>query len=313
MSEDSSISQYNQSFIQGKDLPIFLWPKWLETVTPKAELHFLHASNDADKTVHLPVRKTKKYGLSILSLPALTPFTGLLFSKNCLQEEKLSLMKKLLENIDTHLCQLSFDKSFDFADLFISNDFRANYKISYQIDTSLSEEQLLANLKSNVRNRVNSLMSNFEFKFHDSTEEFNHLNQLTYKRQGLALPYSKELITHLHQAFNSSSNSHILIAKDHSGNAHAGLFLVNDSSTMYCLAIGSNPSYKSQHAISLLIWKAILFARENALIFDFEGSSIERVESFFRSFGGKQTRLQQLTRVSNPYLDFALKRFYKIS
>jgi hypothetical protein len=51
---------------------------------------------------------------------------------------------------------------------------------------------------------------------------------------------------------------------------------------------GSTPKGKQDSVHSLLLWEAIQWAMESGRIFDFEGSMIEPVERFFRTFGAHQ-------------------------
>lgn len=312
MSEDSSISLYKQIVGEGIDYPVFLWPEWLKLVTGSNELLMIHASLSQDKNAFLPVMASKKWGLKLLTMAPLSPYTDIVFSNDLNDEEKIDLTNKIIKKLNASLCQLSFKPLFKYADILMTNGFRSSTKISYLVDTSLPIDQLESNLKYSVRNKINTLKGQLEFEFEEEAKVFNHLNDLTYKRQGMKLPYPKNLIHDLHHALKEKNKSHILLAKDHDGLHHAGLFLVSDYKNMYCLAIGSNPDLRKSHAVTACIWEAIKLAKSLHLNFDFEGSSLPSVEPFFRRFGGKQIQYRQMTKVSNQYLDFFLQLLYKI-
>ena len=312
MSEDSSISLYKQIVGEGNDHPIFLWPEWLELVTKSNELILIQASFGQDSHAFLPAMSSRKWGIQLMTMAPLSPYTDIVFSANLSNEDKLSLTDKLVKKLKASLCQISFNPHFKYADVFMKNGFRSSTKISYMIETSLPISELEANLKYSVRNKINNLKGKLEFELEQDTNRFDHLNELTYKRQGLKLPYPKTLIHDLHQVLSSKKKSHVLLAKGHDGLEHAGLFLVSDYKTMYCLAIGSNPDLRQSHAVTALIWEAIKLAKSLHLNFDFEGSSLSSVEPFFRRFGGKQIQYKQMTKVSNQYLDYFLQLLYKI-
>lgn len=312
MNEDSSISLYKHLEAEGNNLPIFLWSDWLTSVCQVSELYILKSSIDTNKYALLPVRKTKKLGFTILSLPPLTPFSSILFSKNTTKEEQLTLVNKLIENIKASVFQISFDRSFQYSDLFIKHGFRSSDKVSYIIDTSIDQNDLLNNLKYNTRRTIKSELANFSFTMDSNPDSITELNNMTFERQNKNVPYSPTLLKKLHAHFGKTNNAHVLIVKDKSGTAHAGLFLVSDTKKMYCLAIGSDPSLRERNAVTLAIWKGILHAKNLGLAFDFEGSSLPNVEPFFRRFGGEQIRYKQLTKVNKKYLAYLLELVYKI-
>ena len=70
---------------------------------------------------------------------------------------------------------------------------------------------------------------------------------------------------------------------------HAGVYLVSDSRSVYYLLGGSDPELRNSGATSLLMWEAIRWASEQGKQFDFEGSIVEPIERFVRSFGARQT------------------------
>jgi hypothetical protein len=66
-----------------------------------------------------------------------------------------------------------------------------------------------------------------------------------------------------------------------------GLF-VWDSQSCYYLFGAALPAHKNSGAMSLLMWEGIQLAAAKGLSFNFEGSMVESVERFFRSFGARQ-------------------------
>ena len=311
MNEDSSISLYNRFVHIGNDLPIFLWPEWLSIVNQSHDLKILNSHDENGNEIFLPLMSSKKWGLKVLSLPPLTPFTDVVCNAENV-EKNLNLLSSLINKMDAHLIQFSCAPTFMFNDTIMSQGYRSSTKISYQIDTSDDLESIFGNIKDSIKNKIKLLSDDFSFILQDDANSFNVLNAKTFNRQGKKLPYSEKLIEALHQAFHKSGNSYILMAKDHNDNFHAGLFLVNDNQTMYCLAIGSDPSLRKSDAVTALIWEAIKMAKDKGINFDFEGSSLETVEPFFRRFGGKQIQYQQFTKVSNVFLDYLLQARYKI-
>ena len=102
-------------------------------------------------------------------------------------------------------------------------------------------------------------------------------------------------------------NSGILLmaeSKDDSNNCQAACFFVWDRYTMYYIAGGYDDSDKKGDAMSLLLWKGILLAKEKNLTFDFEGSMVPGIAEFFRSFGSEVSRYYQVEKVNASLLRF---------
>ncbi len=73
-------------------------------------------------------------------------------------------------------------------------------------------------------------------------------------------------------------------------------YVVWDRHAAYYLLGGGDPELRTSGASSLLMWEAILRAREVTDVFDFEGSMLKPVERFFRAFGGHQTPYLYVSR-----------------
>src|SRR5690606_4078446 len=82
------------------------------------------------------------------------------------------------------------------------------------------------------------------------------LNRLTFKRQGLKLPYSEELVQRVDQACLSRGCRKILIAEDSAGRHHAGVYIVWDQNSAYYLIGGGDPELRKSGATSLCLWEA---------------------------------------------------------
>ena len=54
--------------------------------------------------------------------------------------------------------------------------------------------------------------------------------------------------------------------------------------------------------MSLCMWHAIRFAASVSSRFDFEGSMLEPIERFFRSFGAQQLPYFKVTRTNSPFM-----------
>ena len=79
------------------------------------------------------------------------------------------------------------------------------------------------------------------------------------------------------------------VIRDKDGKAVSATVMVWDSHTAYCLATGMDHDFRKKNSIlnMLLFERMICDALEMGLDFDFEGSILRGVETFFRQWGGE--------------------------
>lgn len=238
-----------------------------------------------------PIVFTKKYGFTFVGMPTLTQTLGIQFSPDTNSTEKqkrytLELLNKLPKHT-TFIQNFNYNYN-NWMPLYWNGGFRQTTRYTYVID-DLSDLNSVWNLfsvslKKHIRKAERS-----EIKIHetDDIELFYEINKLTFKRQKLDIPYSIKYIKNLDDACSRNNARKIFIAKDQKGHIHCAVYLVYDKNSCYLLMNGNNPEFRSSSANNLLIWESIKFSAQVSKVFDFEGSMIESVEQFFRSFGAK--------------------------
>ena len=140
----------------------------------------------------------------------------------------------------------------------------------------------------------------------DDINCFLDVNEKTFHRQGLKLPYSREFIRRLYSACIVNKAGKIFLGRDNEGRIHAGVLIVWNENCAYYLMGGGDPALRNSGATSLVMWDAIQFASKISQIFDFEGSMLEPVERFIRGFGAKQTPYMSLTHSRSRRVSTAL-------
>jgi lipid II:glycine glycyltransferase (peptidoglycan interpeptide bridge formation enzyme) len=156
----------------------------------------------------------------------------------------------------------------------------------------LNDEKLLwTQCSENIRREIRKAQNRFSLNIRNdlSVQEFLDLNEKTFARQGMKLPYSRKFVTRLDTACRERSARKIFIAEDSEGRRHAGVYTVWDENSAYYLMGGSEPTLRNSGAMSFCMWEAIRFSATVTKNLDFEGSMLEPVERFFRAFGAIQT------------------------
>lgn len=115
------------------------------------------------------------------------------------------------------------------------------------------------------------------------------------------IPYSFEFVKNLFEKCKENSAVKMYFAK-YQDEVIAVNFLVYDDNTVYYLMGGIDPSKKDLGAMDAIQYESIKFALQSGRRFDFEGSMIESIEKYFRSFGAIQTPYFSISKTNSKLL-----------
>lgn len=287
-------------------LPIFCRDWWLDAVAP-GRWDVALVKKDGRVLAAMPYAMRRRMGFRIISQPPLTQVNGPWLApidgrvQNRLQSEK-NLYNALIDQLP-HFDHFSQNWHFTAANWlpFHWRGFRQTTRYTYRLPALDDLDSIWTGLSSNIRCDVRKARDRFSLVLRDSPtlEEFLDLNVMTFARQGMKLPYSRDLVRGIETACARRMCRKILIAEDSEGRAHAGVYIVWDENSAYYLMGGGDPALRNSGATSLVMWEAIRFAARVTQSFDFEGSMIEPVEKFFRAFGAKQTAYHSVFKTNS--------------
>ena len=96
------------------------------------------------------------------------------------------------------------------------------------------------------------------------------------------------------------------------GSVHAALYIIWDKTTAYYWLGGSAIAHRNSGALTLLIWEIMQdVAQKGIQIFDFTGSDLENLESFFSAFNAEKKTYFKVSRYGNRALKFVDKLLRK--
>ncbi len=164
--------------------------------------------------------------------------------------------------------------------------FKQSSRYTYLID--LNNKNLLEQANARLRNKIlNAKQLNYEFRAIDDFNSALHLIEKTFERQGINLPVKREQLINLENTLKANQAIHSIGVYDDSANLLAALCLFYDNKTAYLVWNGMKKEIENG-LNEALIFEGIVWAQEKGLqTFDFEGSMIPSIESFYRQFGGK--------------------------
>lgn len=115
------------------------------------------------------------------------------------------------------------------------------------------------------------------------------VDHATYAARSTRPPYRRERLVNQLRTLSDHGCLYKKCVKDPDGNIHAAAAIVYDDKTSNLIINGSRPEYRRFGGNTLLIDHMIDYTSSRMAVFDFEGSMHERIEAFYRGFGGTLT------------------------
>ncbi len=288
-------------------MPVFCSPWWLDATAGAGNWGIAEVRQNSQILASMPwVLKQNRLGLRILSQPALTQTLGPWIAEppqktkygTRLAREK-DLMEALINQLPHyHVLRQNFAPEITNWLPFYWHGFQQTTRYTYRLDLSCERDDLWAGFQENVRREIRkAIKRGVVIEESKDIDAFLVLNEKTFLRQGMNLPYTKSYVRNFFSASLAHQAGKIFLARDEDGRVHAGNLIVWNKHCAYYLMGGGDPQLRNSGAMSLAMWHAIEFASKVAKIFDFEGSMIEPVERFFRGFGAVQTPYFAMTHV----------------
>ncbi|GAA3706785.1 GNAT family N-acetyltransferase [Oceanisphaera sediminis] len=309
----SNKNKYRQLCEKEITIPIFSQAWWLDSVAGDGWDVVLVEKGD-EIHASMPYVTKKKYGLTILSQPALTQHLGpwlrpsvAKYARRLAQEK--DLLQALYSQLPMHVhySQNWHHQCTNWLPLHwmgYAQTTRYTYIINELNDLDMVNKNFDTNIRTDIRKAQNK--AGVKVVTDLPIDTFLKLNRKVFSRQGMTLPYSEELVKRIDKNATSRNAGKCFIAVDEQGRHHAGVYIIWDNNSAYYLLGGGDPDLRNSGATSLCMWEAIQFAATVTKSFDFEGSMIEPIERFFRAFGAQQVPYFSVSRTQSRFLKAAL-------
>ena len=244
-----------------------------------------------------------KYGQKMLITPPFLTNIGLSFKNPASKGVKhLSNEKELLLAIADQIksesakeIDLVLPYSFKDAQVFQQSGFEVGLKYTYLLDLTQTENELLANLTSNRRKNIKQIeKEQLTFKSFDDKKQICQWANETLTKGG-----AKYDIQVIETIVEYAIEEGIAICTTTSKNdtvlaMHFSIILEGVATYLF--------SYKKGElaiAGTCGLWNNIMTSKQHeAHTFDFAGSSVPRIEKFFREFGGELTPMINIKKSS---------------
>lgn len=291
------------------EIPLFLQYSWMDIVAEPNEWDVALVGTENEVLAFMPYFKKRKLKFEIITVPPLTPYMGpwLHYPQGQKEATRLSFEKKMMEQLISQLPKTDKFIQYFHPEItnwlpFYWNGFEQSTRYTYVISDLSNSENLFNNLQGNIRREIAKAQKTVVVSECEEVQTLHQLKEKDFAAKSQEINYSATYFNHVYQKLKANGCCKSWVAKDVDGKAIASLLLVWDDESAYYLAGAVDPDNKNTGAMSLLMWTAILFSSAVSNTFNFEGSMIEPVERFFRSFGAKQTPYFEIRKTDSKLL-----------
>jgi hypothetical protein len=227
------------------------------------------------------------FGVRQLRMP---PYTRMLGPTFALPASKASsrlvtirrMTEELIDQLPTHdrLC-MTLAPTSEAAFAFSVSGYTLEPDYTFQVSRDVSSADLWTEMDQKTRNAIRAADRKWTVSRHYDLERFNRLS-LTNHPGNLN---DFDVLGRLFAECVSRGRAVILAAADDDGHDAASAILVWGEGTAYYWLSARHPTLATGGTNSLLIWHAMQFAKENDLIFDFDGFGNRSRGLFLEKFG----------------------------
>lgn len=277
-------------------LPLFSRAWWLDAAAGPDAWDVVLVRNAGEVVAAMPYVLSRRYGLNVIAQPPLTQTLGPWFRACAANPAKrMSNEKEYMEELIERLPAFDhFNQNWHYSYTnwlpFAWNGFRQTTRYTYILPDIRNTEAVWAGLHTKARGECKKAAGRFGLDIVRDVplDKFLMLNRMIFERQGMAVPYSQEVVRRIDAACARRGCRMIVAAADKEGRMHAANYVVWDENSAYGLLNGSDPALRTSGALTLCVWEGIRLTSQLTKRFDFTGSMLKPVERFIRSFSATQ-------------------------
>lgn len=242
--------------------------------------------------------RTKLRGISALIDPSYAPHCGLFaelpektgFKKNQLIKDIMLAITTCLQNRNEKIISLSFPPEFRDFQIPSWNGFEVRTKYTYRLALEGDLTSIFENYDPKLRSSLQKYLKGEVLLDHNVTSQ-ELIDQVLRLQKDQKVRKKEDFLIGLINNYISEEKNQFLTCKlMHDAQIANVTFCIHGRSTCYYLLGAINKNVKAKNAGAICLHDSIIRAHQKGLkVFDFEGSSIPAIETFFRSFGGELT------------------------
>ena len=269
---------------------------------------------DGEWQAVVPFVVTRRWGITNVAQPTFAQYWGICFRNRAFNHlyQQLSWKRRIVLAIADYfqkydLFTQNFSPCFNYPIPFHWHGYQIHTRYTYQLGLEQEEAQLYEGLAAPLRRQIQKAQrNNLNIMEERSPASLLSLIRANEMKGNLILGKNMTNYQRLKKLSNwlvEEERGRLFIALDEAGQSQAaGLYGYFRGQCIY-LAGAVLPEARSSGAMSFLMWEAIRRAKASGSeIFDFEGSMLKGVESFFRKFGAQPVPYLQIHKNQLPLL-----------
>ena len=283
---------------------------WLDAVAPGAWRE-VRVEQGGNLMARWPFVVKERWGATMLGEPPLTQYLGPWFRPNTGKastqfSERRDLWGELLDRLPAHdflgtQCHPELEdwlparwKGFEQTTFY-------TLRVPPQPETETWNA-----LDANIRNAIRKAQKSLQVVRDMDLERMLDIQDLTYRRQGLATPQPRDLFRRVAEASRAQGRELSFTAVDEEGRIHAVLYAVVGVNEVHGIWSAGDPELRKFSGASVLYWEAIRAAHALGKTYNFGGSIIEPIHQFMRQFGTELVPFFQIQRSASRRMDLVL-------
>lgn len=302
--------KYRELCKKETSIPIFSRDWWLDATAGDSWDVVLVENKGGEIQASLPFMLKKRYGFTLITQPQLTQTLGpwirpstARYSKQLAQEKEL--LQALFDQLPPHdyYGQSWHHSRTNWLPLYWK-EYRQTTRYTYRIEDLSDLDKVWSSFSTQIRSKIIKAKKDYGLSVikSNSADDIIKLDQNVYEHQNIKTPYSDKIIKKIYDKTTQNNSGDVFIALDPDGTLCGGIFLIWDGDSAYLLMSGNNPKFRQYNAKALCIWESLMILQHSVNSFDFEGSMIERIESYNRNFGTTQTPYFHVTKIYSKIL-----------
>jgi len=256
----------------------------------------------------MPIFVKKKLGFKYITHPTLVKWMGPMIGEHVKEENR----EKVINSLFTQIPSNAYFEQNLYYDI-DKNEIPSSYQdhcapqYSYTLEDISDLEKTYAKITSNYRNnKIKKASANIIIEERHDVNLFYDIHKKSFDRQGMQVPYSKNLFSSYAKKLLDANIAKLLFAVDKQGNVHSVSMLIWDEKSAYYHIAGDDPTLRKSGSAIFLIWHCIeLVSNELGLkTFDFEGSMLPSIERVRKDFGAKKKYYQKIRKYNSSTFKF---------
>ena len=267
-------------------------PDWLNTVCANDLTWDVVVAKNTEGVIDaaLVFCVKKKYGITQITMPPFTQFTGFWFSENISQsvDNQQVIINFLLKKLPTAFrTALRFHYNFTDKNALTQLGFTVEKRQTQELTNIQNKALTHQNLSQSVQRNLKKASQYFRIETKDDFDLFYKISNTVFERQNISNPIPLSIWRSIHTLIQQRGCGKVYYSVDENGESQAVAIVVWDVKTMYLIANSATNKGRKMDVMTHLIWHIMEENAGQVGNFSFLGSSTPSIAAFNLRFSAE--------------------------